>query len=197
MIAFVDGKLVVKDPTFVIIDVGGIGYEIKISLNTFSSIKGTERCKLNTYFHVKEDAQTLYGFSNLDEKSLFLHLIGVSGIGPGTALVMLSSLSVDEVKGAIVNEQVAVIQGVKGIGTKTAQRVILELKDKIKKEGFFESASGSKSYQNKSIRNEALTALVTLGISKAVAERNVDTILKNNGSEITLEELIKLSLKSV
>ena len=195
MIAFVDGRLAIKDPTYVIIDVGGIGYEIKISLNTFSAIKDSERCRLNTYFHVKEDAQTLYGFSNLSEKFLFMHLISVSGIGPGTALIMLSSLSVDEVKQAIVNEEVAVIQSVKGIGTKTAQRVILELKDKIKKEGIFESSGGTVSNSKKSIRNEASSALITLGINKAVAEKTIDGILKNASNDISVEELIKLALQ--
>jgi Holliday junction DNA helicase RuvA len=128
---------------------------------------------------------------------VFMHLISISGIGPGTALVMLSSLNPSEVRDAIVNEDVRTIQGVKGIGTKTAQRVILELKDKFKKE-YLLSATDSKqnfSISHNSIRSEALNALVTLGFTKAIAEKNLDAILKSNSTQLTLEGLIKQALK--
>ncbi|MCL4164414.1 UNVERIFIED_CONTAM: hypothetical protein GTU68_054602, partial [Idotea baltica] len=131
MFAYINGKLAHKDPTFVIIDIQGVGYEIKISLHTYGQIKDQENCKLFTYFYVKEDAQVLFGFANTHEKELFLQLLSISGVGPSTGLMVLSSLSPNEVEHAILSEDVRTIQGVKGIGAKTAQRIILELKDKV------------------------------------------------------------------
>lgn len=192
MIGYLKGELTFKDPTFVIIDVNGVGYEVKTSLNTFSKLKELQTCMLFTHLHVKEDAHTLYGFFNKEEKSIFLQLISISGVGPNTALMINSSLTVDELKHAIVNEEVSIIQKVKGIGNKTAHRIILELKDKIKREGF---ETGNITSGKTSIRNEALSALITLGINKNVAERSVENILKKYGSDITLEELIKFVLK--
>ena len=195
MIAYIKGRLISKDPTFVIIDIQGVGYHIKISLNTFSKIKDEELCKLHTYLHIKEDSHTLYGFAEEKEKALFLHLISISGVGPSTGLMMLSSLSPDEVEQAIINEDVPVIQGVKGIGAKTAQRVILELKDKIGKEQLSGVETIISSNPKNTIRNEALGALITLGINKAAAQKSIDKILKDSQDQITLEELIKLALK--
>lgn len=196
MIAFIEGKIETLDPTFVLINVNGIGYEIKISLSTFSFLKGKERCRLMTHFHVKEDAHTLFGFFDAEEKRLFLHLVSISGVGPSTALMVQSSLTTKELQDAIVQEKVNIIQGVKGIGAKTAQRIVLELKDKIKKEGFVSLGDEKNSGVNNSLKREALSALVTLGIAKNVAEKNIDTILKKSSEEITtVEELIKLSLK--
>ncbi len=197
MIAYLDGKLTYKDPTFAIIDIHGLGYEIKISLQTFSNLPAPgERCKLFTWLYVREDAQILFGFSVPDEKDLFLDLISVSGIGPSTALVMLSSLSSQEIRHAIIQEDVRVVQSIKGIGSKTAQRVILELKDKMKKSSLLGDisipvgqASGS------AVRSEALSALVTLGIARPAAEKSLDMILKTKGNDISLEELIKLALR--
>ncbi len=195
MITYINGKLVHKDPTHVIIDVQGIGYHIHISLTTYSHVKEVESCKLYTYLHIKEDAHTLYGFHNEAERKVFMSLISISGVGPSTGLMVQSSLSAVELKQAIVNEDVKTIQGVKGIGAKTAQRIILELKDKIKKEGIMEDGSTLSPKQHNSIKDEALIALTTLGISKAIAEKTVDSVLKRTKEEITLEELIKLALK--
>jgi Holliday junction DNA helicase RuvA len=197
MIAYIEGKLAHKDPTYLIVDVQGMGYQVRISLHTYTQIKDLEKVKVHTFLHIKEDAHTLFGFADLLEKEIFMHLISISGIGPGTALVMLSSLNPSEVRDAIVNEDVRTIQGVKGIGTKTAQRVILELKDKLKKE-YLLSATDSKqnfSISHNSIRSEALNALVTLGFTKAIAEKNLDAILKSNSTQLTLEGLIKQALK--
>jgi len=197
MIAYIEGKLAYKDPTYLIVDVQGLGYQVRISLHTYTHIKDLEKVKVHTFLHIKEDAHTLFGFADLLEKEIFMHLISISGIGPGTALVMLSSLNPSEVRDAIVNEDVRTIQGVKGIGTKTAQRVILELKDKLKKE-YLLSATDSKqnfSIPHNSIRSEALNALVTLGFTKAIAEKNLDAILKSNSIQLTLEDLIKQALK--
>ena len=192
MIAFVNGRLVTKEPTFVVIETGGIGYEIKISLNTYTAIKNEEACKLHTYLHVKEDAQTLYGFADTEEKSTFLELISINGVGPNTALMINSSLTVQELKQAIVQEEVSVIQRVKGIGSKTAQRIVLELKDKFRKEGFEENISVKK---DNALRQEALSALTTLGINKTMAEKSVERILSKQGEDISLEDLIKQVLK--
>lgn len=191
MIGYLNGHFSIKDPTFVIIDVNGVGYEVKISLNTFSKIKDLDRGILYTYLHIKEDAHTLYGFFEKEEKSVFLHLISISGVGPNTALMINSSMSVDEIKNAIVNEEVARIQRVKGIGGKTAQRIILELRDKIRKEGFEQSVSAGGS---SSMKSEALAALTTLGINKSAAEKSIEQVLRKHGQGISLEDLIKYVL---
>ncbi len=197
MIAYIDGKLTYKDPAYVIIDVNGVGYEIKISLHTYAALQdGTERCKLFTYLNIREDAHILYGFKEQEEKILFLDLVSVSGIGPNTALVMLSSMSSAEIRHALMNEDVKTIQSIKGIGAKTAQRAIIELKDKLRKEQMIGSSSPSIfPSQNNKVRNEALAALVTLGIPKNVAEKSIDAILKKEGTEITVEQLIKMALR--
>ena len=195
MIAYIDGKLTYKDPTFVIIEVGGVGYQIKISLNTYAGLTEGERCKLFTFLHIKEDAHTLYGFSEMSEKNIFLHLISISGVGPNTGLMILSSLSVAEIQQAIVREDVRTIQRIKGIGAKTAQRLILELKDKLKKEVLVDQTNVSVTQHNTN-QNEALSALITLGFARTVAEKTLDAIIKREGNHLTVEALIKLALKS-
>jgi Holliday junction DNA helicase RuvA len=194
MIAFLKGKLVHKEPSFVIIEVNGVGYQVSISLNTFSEIKDQEEIRLSTYLQVREDAHILYGFSNLAEKAMFQNLISVNGVGPGTAMVVLSYLPPAELRAAIVREDAATLQAVKGIGGKTAQRIILELKDKLRKEPF-EETGGIPGVGHNTMRQEALTALLTLGIGKANAEKSIDSALKKSGS-ITLEELVRQALKN-
>ena len=196
MIAYLKGKLVLKEPTHILLDVGGIGYHINISLSTFSDIKDKEDTLIHTYLHIKEDSHTLYGFSHESEKHMFMNLISISGIGPSTGLMIQSSLTSGELKEAIASEDVKTIQGVKGVGAKTAQRVILELKDKMRKEGFETTGKEIVSPSRNTVKNEALSALVTLGINKNAAEKSIDSILKNSGNTITLEELIKLALKN-
>ena len=195
MIAFIEGIIVAKDPTFVTIDIGGIGYDVKISLNTFGDIKALEKCKLHTHFHVKEDAHTLFGFSDIAERKRFLQLVSISGVGPSTALMVLSSLSSEEIASAIVNGDVKTISSVKGIGQKTAQRIILELKDKMAKEDLLDNVVGITLNKGNTMKKEALSALSTLGFNKAGAEKAVDQILKETDEEVSLEELIKLALK--
>lgn len=197
MIAYLSGRLVFKDPTYVIIDVGGIGYEVKISLQTYSKIKDEEQIRLLTFLQIKEDAHTLYGFKEEAEKRLFLLLISINGVGPGTGLMILSSLNTEEIEHAILSGDVATIQHVKGIGVKTAQRIILELKDKVGKGTSEASATplGFLKSSNKT-RDEALQALITLGFPKAVAEKNIAMVLKKTTGEISLEDLIKASLKT-
>ena len=198
MIAFIQGEIDHKEPSHVVVNVGGVGYELKISVNTYTKIKEESQFKFTTYLHVREDAQILYGFSDIEEKKLFLHLISVSGIGPNTGLTMLSSMEVGEIRAAIVNEDVKAIQSVKGIGAKTAQRVILDLKDKLAKEGLLSNSLGVKpsQIQQYAAKEDALAALISLGFTKAVAEKSIDLILKKASTEISSEEIIRAALKA-
>jgi Holliday junction DNA helicase RuvA len=195
MIAYIDGKLTHRDPTYVIIDVNGVGYQIRISLNTYAKLVEGERCRLHTFLHIKEDAHTLYGFNEIAEKTVFLHLISISGVGPGTGLMIMSSLTVAEIQQAIVREDVRTIQNVKGIGAKTAQRLILELRDKFKKDTLLEGGNITTVAHNTN-RSEALSALITLGFARTVAEKTLDSIIKQKGSDLSVEALIKLALKT-
>ncbi|RKO70324.1 Holliday junction branch migration protein RuvA [Sphingobacterium puteale] len=191
MYEYFNGKLAYKAPTHVVIDVSGIGYYVHISLYTFSQIKDQENCKLFISLQVREDSHTLYGFATESEKKLFENLISVSGIGPNTGRMILSSNTPDEIQSAIVNGQVALIQKIKGIGPKTAQRLILELQDKLKKQGV---EALSTTIQSQSIPDEALSALVMLGFNKAAAEKVLNTILKTEAN-LSVEDMIKLALK--
>lgn len=192
MYAYIDGRLVFKCPAYVILEAGGIGYQINISLNTYSKLPVEERCKLYIWQHVKEDAHTFYGFIDEGEKRLFLHLISVSGIGPGTGRMVLSSVTPEEIQSAIVKGDVALIQKIKGIGPKSAQRIILELQDKLKKEGL-ETLTSLPQFNTS--KEEALSALVMLGFAKNAAEKALDQILKNNAENLSVELLIKSALK--
>jgi Holliday junction DNA helicase RuvA len=206
MFAYITGLLRQKDPTQAIIETGGVGYLLRISVYTYEQIKQIEgQCQLYAWLHVKEDAHTLYGFANQAEKVLFLHLISVSGIGPGTALLMLSHTDPAELQQGIIDENVRSIQSIKGIGPKTAQRLILELKDKLQKAQWQGEPAGTipmegntakaEVNQSKTNRDTALAALVTLGITKQQAEKNLDTVIKRDGPLLTTEELIKRCLR--
>jgi len=196
MIAYLRGRLVQKEPAFVIMDVNGIGYQVLISLTTFSEIKDREDLTLQTVLIVREDAHILYGFSSGSEKSMFQQLISVNGIGPGTAMMVLSSMNPADLKKAILREEVHTLQSVKGIGMKTAQRLILELKDKIRREGEDAGETGTSTAPHNTIRNEALSALMTLGISRPAAEKSIEAILKKSGNTLSLEDLVKIALKN-
>jgi Holliday junction DNA helicase RuvA len=189
MITQLNGRLIEKNPTNIIIECGGIGYDVKISLHTFSSIKSEEAILIYTRFVVREDAQLLYGFATREEREIFNLLISVSGIGPNTALIMLSSLIPEEIAQAIQSEDVRTIQGIKGIGAKTAQRVIIDLKDKMLKMNF---SVGNVFTENNTKRFDALTALVSLGFDKKIAEKALDKV--STGDE-GVEKLIKEALK--
>lgn len=196
MIAFLRGKLIHKDPTFVIIEVGGVGYHVHISLQTYSEIKDQENILLYTHLSIREDAHVLFGFSKEGEKKMFQLLISVNGVGPSTAIVMLSYMSIDELRSAIVHDDATTLQKIKGIGGKTAQRVIIELKDKLKKDSYEEIIPSATGVRHNTLRNEALSALITLGISRNVAEKSVDAVLKKSGNTVTLEDLVKQALKN-
>jgi Holliday junction DNA helicase RuvA len=189
MIAHINGKLVEKNPTTLVIECNGLGYEVKISLNTFSAIGSEEAVKVYTQFIVREDAQLLYGFATKEEREMFNHLISVSGIGPNTAMIMLSSLVPEEIAHAIQVEDVRTIQSIKGIGVKTAQRVIVDLKDKMVKMSFSPQIS---SLGHNTNRFDALTALVSLGFDKKNAEKAIEKV--STGDE-TVEQIIKGALK--
>src|ERR1700739_1720257 len=188
MYAYIDGKLTFKSAAFVVIEAGGVGYHINISLNTYSLLGNTERCKLFTWLHVKEDAHTLYGFADEGERRLFLHLISISGIGPNTGRMMLSSITPQEIQNAIISGNVSLIQRIKGIGPKSAQRVILELQDKLRKEG---SDTLIVVPLDKTVREEALSALIMLGFARGAAEKVLDQEIKKNDGDLTIEKLIK------
>jgi len=194
MYDYIDGKLAFKCPTYVVIDAGGVGYHINISLHTYSAIRDQERCKLFTWLHVKEDAHTLYGFFGEGERRLFLHLISVSGIGANTGRMILSSITPEEIQAAIVKGDVPLIQRIKGIGPKSAQRMILELQDKLKKEGPDSLISVP---QHTTAKEEALSALVMLGFNKAVAEKALSQAISNSSENLSVEQLIKIALKSL
>ncbi|WP_029277506.1 Holliday junction branch migration protein RuvA [Pedobacter borealis] len=194
MYAYIDGKLTFKNPAYVVVEAGGIGYHINISLNTYSALADAERCKLYTWLHVKEDAHTLYGFADEGERRLFLHLISVSGIGPNTGRMILSSITPVEIQTAIVKADLPLIQRIKGLGAKTAQRLVLELQDKLKKEG---ADSLIFMPQHNTVKDEALSALVMLGFVKQTAEKTIDQILKVTEGTLSVEQLIKQALKTL
>ncbi|AXT61194.1 Holliday junction branch migration protein RuvA [Aquimarina sp. AD10] len=193
MITHIRGRLIEKNPTNVVIDCTGVGYMIHISLHTFSLLPEGESLQLYTHLQVKEDSHTLYGFVEKSEREIFRLLISVSGIGTSTARTMLSSLHPDQIKDAIASNDVATIQSIKGIGAKTAQRVIIDLKDKILKVYNIDEVSVSQSNTNK---DEALSALETLGFNRKLAEKVVDRVLKNSPKE-TVENIIKQALKNL
>lgn len=193
MITHIQGKLVDKNPTDVVIDCNGVGYMLNISLHTFSQIPDQELIKLYTHLQVKEDSHTLFGFSSLAEREIFRLLISVSGIGASIARTMLSSLTPKQVREGIALGDVALIQSIKGIGAKTAQRVIIELKDKVLKIYDIDEVSAVTSNTNK---DEALSALEVLGFNKKQAERVVDKIVANE-PEATVESIIKAALKNL
>jgi len=193
MITHLEGKLVEKNPTDVVIDCNGVGYFINISLHTFSQIPDREHLRLYTYLQVREDSHSLYGFSSKTEREIFKLLISVSGIGANTARTMLSSLTPDQIKEGIAGGDVALIQSVKGIGAKTAQRVIIDLKDKVLKVYGIDELSLIPNNTNK---DEALSALDVLGFNKKQSEKVVDRILQNQ-QEASVEQIIKEALKNL
>lgn len=191
-----NGEITHKTPTYIYVDCHGVGYHVNISLNTYSKLEKLQKIKIFTYLNVREDDQSLYGFFDDDERSLFILLISVSGIGVNTARVILSYMNPDEVRSAIMHENAVALGKVKGIGPKTAKRIILDLKDKVIKE------SGSEqvilfSPENNTIRNEALSALVALGFPKPMVEKQVKTILEKNPNIELVEDLIKQVLKQL
>ncbi|MDQ6472705.1 MULTISPECIES: Holliday junction branch migration protein RuvA [Flavobacterium] len=193
MIAHLQGKLVEKNPTEVVIDCGGVGYHVNISLHTFSLIPNADFIKLYTHLQIKEDAHTLFGFAEKSEREIFRMLLSVSGIGANIARTMLSSIEPKQIINAIASGDVGVIQSIKGIGSKTAQRVILDLKEKVLKLYDLDEVS---VVQNNTNRDEALSALEVLGFVRKASEKVVEKIVKED-PEATAETIIKKALKSL
>ena len=193
MIAFVNGNFVTKLPSQVIVDVHGVGYDLQISLNTYSAISKKESGRLLTYLHVTENGHTLYGFYDQEEKDLFLQLISVSGVGTSTARMMLSGLKPDEIISSIVNSNTKLLESVKGIGKKTAERIVLELKDKLNR---LQTNYPNSAYSINTIESDALNALVALGIQKNIAETAVKKVISSHNSS-SVENIIKLALKNI
>lgn len=194
MIAYLAGKFTYKNPTVVYVDVNGVGYEVNISLNTYVKIQKLSEGKLFTYLQVKEDAHVLYGFFEAEEKEMFIMLISVSGIGAATARMMLSNMLPGEISKAILQGNARLLESVKGIGKKTAERLVWELKDKVNKQPFDSSINVVK---DNSLQQDALNALVALGISKLIAEQTVNKILSEEPTETHLELIIKKALKAI
>ena len=192
MITHLQGRLTEKNPTHVVIDCNGVGYFVNISLYTFSKIVDTKQITLYTYLQIKEDAHTLFGFYDKAERDIFIHLLSVSGVGASTARIMLSSLSPSQVQQAIINGDVGTIQSVKGIGNKTAQRILLDLREKmIKMEGLTETDSTP----NNTGKEEAISALEVLGYPRKVTEKIVQKIIVQTSEPLSVENIIKQALK--
>jgi Holliday junction DNA helicase RuvA len=196
MIAYLNGTFTKKTPAAVIVDVGGVGYDVQISLNTYSKIQNLESGLLQTYLLVREDAHILYGFFDEAERQLFQNLLSVSGIGAGTARVMLSYLKPDEISRAIVQGNTRVLEGIKGIGKKTAERVVLELRDKLTKTPLPSTDTTISSWKSNSLQADALEALVALGINRQAADAAVQKVLKGEEG-LNVEAVIKKALQSL
>ncbi len=199
MIAYLQGNITLKTPTHVIIESGGLGYFVNISLNTYASIQDKSFCKLHTYLHLGGSLQSpvtvsLYGFFEESERHIFTELLGISGVGAATVRMILSALTPQEIQRAIVTENVKLLESIKGIGPKTAKRIILELKDKLGKN--LSTLSVPVSGSN-NVKEEALSALVMLGFSRAQAEQAVQKVWSAGGSNLSTEELIKQTLKAI
>ncbi|MCC6287879.1 MAG: Holliday junction branch migration protein RuvA [Chitinophagaceae bacterium] len=194
MIAFVTGNFVYKSPAVVHVDVHGVGYEVQISLNTYSKIQNLEKGSLYTWLNIKEDSHTLYGFFDMPEKNIFVQLISVNGIGTSTARMMLSAMQTDELAHAIINGDTYRLEKIKGIGKKSAERIVLELKDKI---GKHTQETLSSSLINNTLEQDALNALVALGIARNMAENAVKKAAASAPSAETLETLIKKALQLI
>jgi len=195
MIAFVRGKFARKTPSQIVVDVNGVGYELQISLNTYSFISSKDEGQLHTYLHITENGQTLFGFYSLEEKELFLQLISVSGVGASTARMMLSGMKPDDIIKAIVQGNTKQLESVKGIGRKTAERLVVELKDKLGKIPTEFVATGVNTDVLK--LRDAVNALVGLGIAKPVAEAAVKKVSESDKEELSLEDIIKQALKNL
>ena len=194
MIAFVRGHFAIKTPAHVIVDVNGVGYDLQISLNTYSAIADKENGQLFAYLNITENAQTLYGFAELSEKELFLQLISVSGIGAATARMMLSGMRPEEISRAIIHGNIKLLSGIKGIGKKTAERLVVELRDKLGKQSL-NAPSVLTQVEDKN-ESDAVNALIALGINRAASENTVKKIILSNPL-FTLEDIVKTSLKNL
>jgi Holliday junction DNA helicase RuvA len=196
MYAYLKGELTFKSPALIVVDVQGVGYQVHIPLSTYSALQNLEKATVYTHLIIREDAHTLFGFATQAERGLFVQLIGVTGVGATTAQLILSAMSVDEVRAAIIGEQAHILQRVKGIGAKTAKQIILDLKDKLSRE----APEGSlilPSAADNSLREEALNALLSLGFTRIAVQKALNQVVKEQPGISKVEELIKAALKSL
>jgi len=191
MLEYIHGKIAETGPAHLVLDINGMGYLVNISLHSYSQLEGKTEAKLYIHEHIREDAYTLYGFADMAERELFRHLISVSGIGANTGRMMLSSMSPEEIRGYILTGNVNQLKGIKGIGAKTAQRIIVDLKDKLGKEPVDQKLFAP---QDNTIHDEALSALVMLGFAKNSAQKAIDKITSQS-PDLKVEQVIKQALK--
>lgn len=193
MITHIQGVLEERTPASAVIDCGGVGYQLQISLTTFAQLPEKGVCRLFTHLAIREDAHVLYGFFNKDERELFRHLISVSGVGPNTALSILSGLDPSGVKEVILSSNVSVLKSIKGVGPKTAERIIIDLRDRL---GKVQTGTLALNIAGNKIQEEALSALVTLGFVKSAAEKSIEKVLKKHGADIGVSDIVKYALSS-
>lgn len=196
MYAYLKGEITFRSPAFITLEVNGIGFHVNIPLSTYTAIEGKERATIYTHLIVKEDSHTLFGFATQTERAMFVLLIGVTGVGATTAQLILSSMTVDEVRAAVIGEQAHILQRVKGIGAKTAKQIILDLKNKLSKESPDAGAVLLPSIDN-NVREEALSALVSLGFNRIAVQKALNQVLKDNPGVTKVEDLIKLALRAL
>jgi Holliday junction DNA helicase RuvA len=196
MYAYLKGEITHRSPASIVLEVSGIGYQVHIPLSTFTAIQGQDRTTIYTHLIVKEDAHTLFGFATQTEKYMFVQLISVTGVGATTAQLILSSMTVDEVRASIIAEQAHVLQRVKGIGAKTAKQIILDLKSKLTKEAP-DGPSLLPSPEDGVVREEALSALLSLGFNRIAVQKALNAVLRDNPGVSKVEDLIKLALKAL
>jgi Holliday junction DNA helicase RuvA len=196
MYAYLKGELTFKSPAFIVVDVQGVGYQVHIPLSTYSALQHLEKATVYTHLIIREDAHTLFGFATQAERSLFVQLIGVTGVGATTAQLILSAMSVDEVRAAVIGEQAHILQRVKGIGAKTAKQIILDLKDKLSREAP-EGTVILPSAADNALRDEALNALLSLGFTRIAVQKALNQVVKDQPGISRVEELIKAALKSL
>ncbi|MEI2760371.1 MAG: Holliday junction branch migration protein RuvA [Bacteroidia bacterium] len=194
MYDYISGKITHATATYIVVEANGVGYQLQVSLQTYSKLKDAQSAKVYAHLSIKEDAHLLFGFADEDERQLFRNLISVSGVGPGTARVMLSSLSTTELQSAITTGNVAVIKKIKGIGDKTAQRIVIDLKDKLGKAG---ASAPVLLTQGNTIKEEALSALLTLGFNRNVAEKELNKVMAGGGEFQSVEVLLREALKNL
>ncbi len=195
MFAYLKGEITYRTPAFITLEVNGVGYHLMIPLSTYTALQGQEKALVYTHFHVREDAQTLFGFATQAERNLFVQLIGVSGVGPSTAQLLLSAMTVDEIRAAVLGEQAHVLQRAKGIGPKAAKQIILDLKDKLSKEAPEGPAILPGLHTDNTVREEALSALMALGFSRIPVQKALNQVFKEQPNATKVEEMIKFALK--
>ncbi|MCC7244441.1 MAG: Holliday junction branch migration protein RuvA [Saprospiraceae bacterium] len=196
MFAYLKGEITYRTPTFIVVETGGVGYHVNIPLSTYTAIEGQEKATIYTHLIVREDAHTLYGFATQTERSTFVALISVTGVGANTAQLILSSMTVDEVRAAVLGEQAHVLQRVKGIGAKTAKQIILDLKNKFSKEAP-DSAPVLMPMADNTVREEAISALMALGFNRIAVQKALNNVMKEHPNAAKVEELIKLALRAL